>query len=180
MLRLLALSTLCVLAILPAPSAALAAQANADRFQVNHDIHIQPEDQVGDVTCINCSVYVLGRVSGDVTSGFAEHPVDVATDVLTLSPSVSPSRVSDNSASILTYFFVNRPHPFKGSRQFALQPVRKLPAQNLARQLLGYLPSVFRRGQPFTGPAHHQPRHMLGGAQQLGGMVECAGVVLVE
>src|SRR6266404_9060080 len=43
-------------------------------------------------------------------SGFAEHPVDVARDVLTLSPSVSPSRVSDNSASILTYFFVNRPH----------------------------------------------------------------------
>jgi hypothetical protein len=46
----------------------LAAQANADRFQMNHDIRIQPEDKVGDVTCINCSVYVRGQVSGDVTT----------------------------------------------------------------------------------------------------------------
>ncbi len=88
MLRLLALSTLCVLAILPAPSAALAAQANADRFQVNHDIHIQPEDQVGDVTCINCSVYVLGRVSGDVTTVngniVAEQGATISGDITTV------------------------------------------------------------------------------------------------
>jgi len=88
MLRLLALSTLCVLAILPAPSAALVAQANADRFQVNHDIHIQPEDQVGDVTCINCSVYVLGRVSGDVTTVngniVAEQGATISGDITTV------------------------------------------------------------------------------------------------
>jgi hypothetical protein len=68
MLRLLALCTLCVLVILLVPSTMLAAEANADRFQINHDIHVQPNDEVGDVTCINCSVYVLGRVSGDVTT----------------------------------------------------------------------------------------------------------------
>jgi hypothetical protein len=68
MLRFLTLCALCVPVILLAPSTMLAAQANADRFQINHDIHIQPNDQVGDVTCINCSVYVLGRVSGDVTT----------------------------------------------------------------------------------------------------------------
>ncbi len=68
MLRFLALFTLCVPVILLMPSRTLAAEANADRFQINHDIHIQPNDQVGDVTCINCSVYVLGRVSGDVTT----------------------------------------------------------------------------------------------------------------
>ena len=62
MLRMFAL---CGLLISILPSAALA-EANADRFQINHEIHIQADDQVGDVTCINCSVYVLGQVSGDV------------------------------------------------------------------------------------------------------------------
>ena len=88
MLRFLALCTLCVLAILLAPSAALNAQANADRFQINRDIHIQPSDQVGDVTCINCSVYVLGRVSGDVTtingSIVAEQGATIAGDATTV------------------------------------------------------------------------------------------------
>lgn len=68
MLRFLALCTLCVPVLLLMTSTTLAAEANADRFQINHDIHIQPNDQVGDVTCINCSVYVLGRVAGDVTT----------------------------------------------------------------------------------------------------------------
>jgi lipopolysaccharide export system protein LptA len=64
MLRMFAL---CGLLISILPSAALA-EANADRFQINNDIHIQADDQVGDVTCLNCSVYVLGQVSGDVTT----------------------------------------------------------------------------------------------------------------
>ena len=59
---------LCVFATVLLLSVTLAAQANADRFQFNHDIRIQPEDKVGDVTCINCSVYVRGYVSGDVTT----------------------------------------------------------------------------------------------------------------
>ena len=62
------LCVFCILATLLAPSQILAAQANADRFQFNHDIRVQPEDKVGDVTCINCSVYVRGHVSGDVTT----------------------------------------------------------------------------------------------------------------
>ena len=62
-----ALSAIWVLIILLAPTAALA-EGNADRLEFNHDIRIQPEEQVGDVTCINCSAYVLGRVSGDVTT----------------------------------------------------------------------------------------------------------------
>jgi hypothetical protein len=59
---------LCVFAAVLLPSVTLAAQANADRFHFNHDIRIQPEDKVGDVTCINCSIYVGGHVSGDVTT----------------------------------------------------------------------------------------------------------------
>ena len=67
MLRFLVLCTVCVLAVLMTPSAALV-EANADRFQINRDIRVQPDEEVGDVTCINCSVYILGRVSGDVTT----------------------------------------------------------------------------------------------------------------
>ena len=35
---------------------------------MGRDIHIQPDERVGDVTCILCSVYVRGQVSGDVTA----------------------------------------------------------------------------------------------------------------
>jgi hypothetical protein len=90
MSRFLALCTCCVLTILLAPPTALA--ANADRLQFNHDIHIQPDDQVGDVTCINCSVYVLGRVSGDVTTVngniVAEQGATIAGDVTAVRGSV--------------------------------------------------------------------------------------------
>ena len=69
MLRFCALSSLYVLLIALTPSAMLAAEANADHFQMNRDIRIQPDDEVGDVTCLNCSVYVLGRVSGAAVGG---------------------------------------------------------------------------------------------------------------
>jgi hypothetical protein len=86
--RFFVLRTLCVLTILLVPSTALEAKANADRFQISHDIHIQPNDDVGDVTCINCSVYVLGRVSGDVTtvngSILAEQGATISGDVTTV------------------------------------------------------------------------------------------------
>ncbi len=76
---------LCALSAILLPSEAFAAKGNADRFQINHDIRIQPEDEVGDVTCINCSVYVRGRVSGDVTTingnVVAEQGAAIAGDV---------------------------------------------------------------------------------------------------
>jgi hypothetical protein len=47
---------------------AVADAPDRDRFQFNHDIRIGPDDKVADVTCINCSVYVRGHVSGDVVT----------------------------------------------------------------------------------------------------------------
>jgi len=62
--------------------------ANADRFQFNHDIRIQADDEVGDVTCLNCSVYVLGKVAGDVTAFngnvVAEPGAAISGDVTTI------------------------------------------------------------------------------------------------
>lgn len=68
MSRFLSLHACCLLMIFLAPSTLLAAEANADLFQFNHNIQIQPDEKVGDVTCINCSVYVRGQVAGDVTT----------------------------------------------------------------------------------------------------------------
>jgi hypothetical protein len=82
------LPAFCTLAIFLTPSTLLAAQANADRFQINHDIRIEPRDKVGDVTCLNCSIYVRGQVSGDVTTingnVVAEQGAAIAGDVTTI------------------------------------------------------------------------------------------------
>jgi len=66
MSRFFSLHACFLLMIFLAPSTILA--ANADRFQFNRNIQIQPDDKVGDVTCINCSVYVRGQVAGDITT----------------------------------------------------------------------------------------------------------------
>lgn len=42
------------------------AGGNAERFQMNHDIRVGVDDNASDVTCLNCSVYVRGHVSGDI------------------------------------------------------------------------------------------------------------------
>ncbi|MGH9546733.1 MAG: hypothetical protein ACRD23_16120 [Terriglobales bacterium] len=85
MIRLSPLRAFCVVAIFLLPSLKLAAEANPDRVQFNHDIRIEANDNVGDVTCIFCSVHVRGHVSGDVTaiagSVFAEQGASIAGDV---------------------------------------------------------------------------------------------------
>lgn len=41
------------------------ALAEPEQFQMGHDIHIAPDQRTGDVTCINCSIYIRGHVAGD-------------------------------------------------------------------------------------------------------------------
>ncbi len=88
MTRFFPLPAFCMFAILLVPSTSFAAETNPDRFQMNHDIHIQADEKVGDVTCIGCSVYVRGQVSGDVTaiagSVIAESGASIAGDVTTI------------------------------------------------------------------------------------------------
>ena len=88
MARFFALRAFCNFAILLVPSTLLAAGANPDRFQINHDIRIEADDRVADVTCINCSVYVRGQVSGDVTTingnVLAEQGAAVAGDITSI------------------------------------------------------------------------------------------------
>jgi hypothetical protein len=88
MTRFFPLPALCMFAIFLVPSTSFALETSPDRFQMNHDIHIQPDEKVGDVTCIGCSVYVRGQVSGDVTtiagSVIAEPGASIAGDVTTI------------------------------------------------------------------------------------------------
>ena len=51
-------------------SIVLAAPALAQpssRFQLNHDIIIEPGQTSGDLECVNCSIFVRGEVAGDVS-----------------------------------------------------------------------------------------------------------------
>jgi hypothetical protein len=41
---------------------------NRDVFQSNHEIRVAPGDKPSDVTCLLCSIYVRGEVTGDVTA----------------------------------------------------------------------------------------------------------------
>jgi hypothetical protein len=53
--------------MLLASSAMLAsADANRDRFQTGRDIRIEADERVGDVTCLNCSIYIRGQAGGDI------------------------------------------------------------------------------------------------------------------
>jgi hypothetical protein len=51
-------------------SASLLASAkdNPDRVQVGREIHVNPGENVGELTCFGCSIYVRGRVTGDATA----------------------------------------------------------------------------------------------------------------
>jgi hypothetical protein len=44
------------------------AKSDTDRTQFGRDIRIEAGQRAGDVTCFNCSIHVLGQVSGDVTT----------------------------------------------------------------------------------------------------------------
>jgi hypothetical protein len=59
------LRILAVLSLLAAPALG---QKSSDRLQFNHDIFVDPGQKLGDLTCINCSVFVRGEVAGDVTA----------------------------------------------------------------------------------------------------------------
>ena len=54
MTRFFPLPAFCMFAIFLVPSATFA-ETSPDRFQMNHDIHIQADEKVGDVTCIGSS-----------------------------------------------------------------------------------------------------------------------------
>src|SRR5712692_4848177 len=84
------LSGLCLAALvfLLGLSGLVMAEDNPSRAQTNRDIRVEPGQKVGDLSCINCSIYIRGEVAGDV---FALHGnvvieggASVAGDIATL------------------------------------------------------------------------------------------------
>jgi cytoskeletal protein CcmA (bactofilin family) len=61
------------------------AKENPEYTQIGRDINIGPTQEVGDVTCIGCSIHIRGQVAGEATtvagSIFIEGQGQVAGDV---------------------------------------------------------------------------------------------------
>ena len=59
-----------------------------DRTRFGHDIHISGSENVADVTCFFCSIYLRGNAAGDITAFggriVVETPAQVAGDVTTI------------------------------------------------------------------------------------------------
>lgn len=55
---------LCVLAL----SICALAKDKPEQTQFGHDIRIEAGQKVGDVTCINCSIYIAGESAGELTT----------------------------------------------------------------------------------------------------------------
>jgi len=64
------------------------ARQKSDRFQLNHDIIVEPGQTSGDLECVNCSAFVRGEVHGDVSvihgNLVIEHGGKVTGDVCTV------------------------------------------------------------------------------------------------
>jgi len=68
------------------------AKENPSYTQIGRNINIGPDEQVSEVTCIGCSIYIRGQVSGDATavagSIFIEDQGQVAGEVTTVAGNI--------------------------------------------------------------------------------------------
>ncbi len=74
MRRLLLFST--VLALVMLPNLALAKDGHGDRVQFFQSITVDPDEQVGDVVCLVCSIHMAGTASGDTVAILGSIVVD--------------------------------------------------------------------------------------------------------
>jgi hypothetical protein len=76
---------LCFVFLLGATVTALAAP---EQFQMGHDIHVAADQKTGDLTCLNCSIYIHGEVTGDAFAWngdvILENGAQLAGDITTL------------------------------------------------------------------------------------------------
>ena len=57
-----------LLALMPVFATNAVAKNNADRTQFNRDIRLAAGETAGELTCINCNIYVYGAAVGDATA----------------------------------------------------------------------------------------------------------------
>src|SRR5438309_1500420 len=54
--------------VIPCLAAWMPAQTKHERTQFNNDLHVDQDESTGEVTCIHCSIYIRGQVTGDATA----------------------------------------------------------------------------------------------------------------
>ena len=59
------LHVLAVAVLLAVPALA---EQSSDRFQIGHNISVEPGQKSGDLVCVSCSIFVRGEVAGDVVA----------------------------------------------------------------------------------------------------------------
>jgi cytoskeletal protein CcmA (bactofilin family) len=59
---------LCLLLILSTFPAVALAKKNPERTQFGRDIRVEVGEETGELTCMNCSIYIRGKVDGDATA----------------------------------------------------------------------------------------------------------------
>lgn len=86
--------TFTVLLLMAASTLSCAADdKNSDRTSFGHDIHVSASENVADLTCFMCSIYVRGNAAGDATAFggriVVEAPGQVAGDVTSIIGDIS-------------------------------------------------------------------------------------------
>src|SRR6267154_5384805 len=91
-LRALVISPILILVF----ATAAIAKDNPEYTQIGHDISVGPNQQVGEVTCIGCSIRIRGKVVGEVTtvggSIFIEDQAEVAGEVTAVAGNIRLDR----------------------------------------------------------------------------------------
>jgi cytoskeletal protein CcmA (bactofilin family) len=91
-LRALALETFLILIF----TAAAGTKDNPEYTQIGHDIIVGPNQEVGEVTCIACSIRIRGKVAGEVTtvggSIFIDDQAEVSGEVTAVAGNIRLER----------------------------------------------------------------------------------------
>lgn len=99
-LRALAMALILIF-ILAAPATA---KDNPEYTQIGHDITVGPNQEVGEVTCIGCSIRIRGKVAGEVTtvggSILIEDQAEVAGEVTAVAGNIRLDRDAKVSGDV--------------------------------------------------------------------------------
>ena len=83
---------LSVITLSMAVAVPMAMASTPEITQIGHDIRVAPDQKTGDLTCINCSIYVRGQVAGEITAVLgdirAERGANISGEVTTVGGAV--------------------------------------------------------------------------------------------
>lgn len=94
---------------------AFAKTSSPEITQFSHDIRVSSDQRTGDLTCINCSIYVRGQVAGEITTIHGNVVIEdngtVAGDVTAVLGDVRADRGTKIAGEVTTVGGAVRRHP---------------------------------------------------------------------